>query len=117
MIPTIGKSIPKGEPWMSKLDEDLGKLISMMNPYTNGEEGTMDPHMFIEARSESSDFNIKDVWMEIDNNYPAPWSFKGQEQKVNTALRIGYRWKKRRGDTTVWVTDYLLVGFEGSGGN
>ena len=102
---------------MSKLDEDLGKLISMMNPYTKGEEGTMDPHMFINARYEDTDSNIRDVWMEIDSNYPASWTFKGQEQKVNTALRIGYRWKKTCGDKTVWMTDYLLVGFEGSGGN
>jgi hypothetical protein len=102
---------------MSKLDEDLGKLISMMNPYTDGSEGSMDPHMFINPRSELSDRNIEDVWMEIDSNYPASWTFKGQEQKVNTALRIGYRWKKHVGKTTVWLTDYLLVGFEGSGGN
>jgi hypothetical protein len=102
---------------MSKLDEDLGMLISMMNPYTDGEEGTMDPHMFVGARSESSDQNVKDVWMEIDSNYPSSWTFKGQEQKVNTALRIAYRWKKERGGKTVWMTDYLLIGFEGSGGN
>jgi hypothetical protein len=102
---------------MSKLDEDLGKLISMMNPYTDGLEGSMDPHMFINPRSELSGRNIEDVWMEIDSNYPASWTFKGQEQKVNTALRIGYRWKKQVGETTVWLTDYLLVGFEGSGGN
>ena len=101
---------------MAKLDEDLGKLISMMNPYTNGEEGTMDPHMFIGARHEFSDHDLRDVWIEIDSNYPTAWTFKGQEQKVNTALRIGYRWKKKRGDETVWVTDYLLIGFEGSGG-
>jgi hypothetical protein len=102
---------------MSKLDENLGRLICMMNPYTDGEEGTMDPHMFIDAKSESLDHNVKDVWMEIDSNYPASWTFKGQEQKVSTALRIGYRWKKTRGGKTVWMTDYLLVGFEGSGGN
>jgi hypothetical protein len=109
------------------LDEDLGKLISMMNPYTKGEEGTMDPHMFVDPASDASGrnipvsdasgHNIRDVWMEIDSKYPASWTFKGQEQKVNTALRIGYRWKKKVQGKTIWLTDYLLVGFEGSGGN
>ncbi|HUC09505.1 MAG TPA: hypothetical protein VL985_03655 [Stellaceae bacterium] len=104
---------------MSSLDEDLGRLISMMNPYTNGESGTMDPHMFIDAKAQpvGENLEIKDVWMEIDSNYPASWTFKGQEQKVNTALRIGYRWKKTVGTKVVWMTDYLLVGFEGSGGS
>jgi hypothetical protein len=103
---------------MSTPEEDLGKLICMMNPYTGGAEKSMDPHMFINASAAApmNDDDMKDVWMEIDSNYPAEWTFKGQAQKINTAIRIGYRWKKSVGNDTVWVTDYLLVGFEGAGG-
>jgi hypothetical protein len=131
---------------MSTPEEDLGTLICMMNPYTNGAVGSMDPHMFVESWSATpttpsaggssagaaispptgptspspTGSNVSEMgnfWMEIDDKYPASWSFKGQPQKVNTALRIGYRWKKTvPGRPDIWVTDYLLVGFEGSGG-
>lgn len=99
---------------MSSLEEDIGRLIVAMNPYTNGQEGTMDPHTFVAAASQTPS-DMRDIWMEIDSNYPAAWSFKGQEQKINSALRIAYRYMKMVGGECVWVTDYLLVGYEGSG--
>lgn len=101
---------------MSTLESDIGRLIVAMNPYTGGSEGSMDPHTFIQASSSASQSSdLKDIWMEVDSNYPATWSFKGQEQRINTALRIAYRYMKTVGDECVWVTDYLLVGYEGSG--
>lgn len=99
----------------NQLDADIGRLIVAMNPYTDGSEGSMDPHTFVGASSSLPPSDMKEVWMEIDSNYPATWSFKGQEQKINTAMRIAYRYMKTVSGQCVWVTDYLLIGYEGSG--
>jgi hypothetical protein len=108
-------------------EQDLGALICMLNPYTDGSEGSMDPHVFIAAMpgssptpsagsAGSSSPDMTGVWTELQTSYPADWEFKGQAHKINTAVRIAYRWPKTVGTTTVWVTDFLLVGYEGSGG-
>jgi hypothetical protein len=113
-------------------ERDLGALICLLNPYTDGSEGSMDPHVFITATNGSTPApastptptpgpvssapDMTGVWMEIQSSYPADWEFKGQPHKINTAVRIAYRWPKTVSGVTVWVTDFLLVGFEGSGG-
>jgi hypothetical protein len=57
------------------------------------------------------------VWMEIDTRYADDWTFKGQPHSINKAVRIAYRWAiKDKNNVLYWVTDYLLVGFEGSNG-
>lgn len=52
----------------------------------------------------------------MDKYGTGDWAFKGQPRRIDTALRIAYRWKKVVGDQTVWITDYLLIGYEGSNG-
>ena len=56
--------------------------------------------------------------LELQDNYADSWKFKGEAQTVNLAVRIQYRWAKldSKGKFLCWVTDYMLVGFEGSGG-
>jgi hypothetical protein len=54
--------------------------------------------------------------MEMDRYGVGDWSFKGQPRRVDMGLRIAYRWKKIVGGQTVWITDYLLIGYEGSNG-
>jgi hypothetical protein len=54
--------------------------------------------------------------MEMDRYGVGDWSFKGQPRRVDMGLRIAYRWKKVVGGQTVWITDYLLIGYEGSNG-
>jgi hypothetical protein len=113
--------------------EDLGKLIITMNPYAGG---SMEPHTFLAATSNSAAPTTTPgatsnqptptpaaqppdatcIWMEMDRYGTGDWSFKGQPRRVDMALRIAYRWKKEVRGQTVWITDYLLIGYEGSNG-
>jgi hypothetical protein len=56
--------------------------------------------------------------MEMDKYGTGDWAFKGQARRIDTALRIAYRWAKRdkHGHFICWITDYLLIGYEGSNG-
>ncbi len=102
--------------------EDLGNLIIKMNPYIHGPLDSMDPHMFVDAfdihtsppSSPPSPPDPRQVWMEMDTRYPGEWTFKGQPHRINTALRIAYRWARRKDG--IWITDYLMIGYEGSNG-
>jgi hypothetical protein len=113
--------------------EDLGKLIIMMNPYAGG---SMEPHTFLQAppngatgatgatpsqagptpAAQPSDARC--IWMEADRYGVGDWSFKGQPRRVDMGLRIAYRWAKKdkNGNFMCWITDYLLIGYEGSNG-
>jgi hypothetical protein len=111
--------------------EDLGKLIIMMNPYAGG---TMEPHTFLQAPPNSATgatgatpsqagptpaaqpSDATCIWMEADRYGVGDWNFKGQPHRVALGLRIAYRWKKVVAGQTVWITDYLLIGYEGSNG-
>jgi hypothetical protein len=113
--------------------EDLGNLIIKMNPYAGG---SMEPHTFLPAQSLPAAANTTAgptpspqsptpapqppdatcIWMEMDRYGVGDWSFKGQPRRVDMGLRIAYRWKKVVGGQTVWITDYLLIGYEGSNG-
>jgi hypothetical protein len=109
--------------------EDLGKLILLMNPYTDGSDDSMEPHTFLAAQSSSAmqtgaaaatnashAADATCIWMEMDKYGTGDWTFKSQPYHINTALRIAYRWKKIKGGQTVWVTDYLLIGYAGANG-
>src|SRR6266404_2192022 len=114
--------------------EDLGKLIIMMNPYAGG---SMEPHTFLPAPAASAPPTTTTdasssplippptpqpdatcIWMEMDRYGTGDWSFKGQQRRVDMALRIAYRWAKKDKDDKIicWITDYLLIGYEGSNG-
>ncbi|MBV8504462.1 MAG: hypothetical protein JOZ11_01400 [Alphaproteobacteria bacterium] len=56
--------------------------------------------------------------MEMDRYGTGDWNFKGQPRRIDTALRIAYRWPKMdtNGNFVCWITDYLLIGYEGSNG-
>ena len=113
------------------MEEDIGTLIRMLNPYTDGSKGTMDPHLFVTADTTPDSTaptpptpapppppNPGRIWMEIDTRYADDWTFKGQPHNINKAVRIAYRWAKKDDDGNIlyWVTDYLLIGYEGSNG-
>jgi hypothetical protein len=121
--------IGKGDEKMAQAD-DIGNLIMLLNPYTDkpntpkyGQStGEMDVYMGQNA-------GIPQIQLQVDANYPGEWTFKGQPQKINKAVRILYRYPVlgppaplASGSTTpppptvlYWVEDYLLIGFEGSG--
>ncbi len=54
----------------------------------------------------------------MDKYGTGDWAFKGQPRRIDTALRIAYRWAKKDddGNFICWITDYLLIGYEGSNG-
>ncbi len=78
--------------------QQLGEYIFKANPYTRQQNPpTMDP------RLEETEKDYKSV----------EWDFKTASYRVNLALRIPYYFTDEYGQT---VKDYLLIGFEGSGG-
>ena len=118
--------------------EDLGALIIKMNPYAGG---LMEPHTFLPApppppppssptgatgaaptppttTPAAHPPDATCIWMEMDKYRTGDWAFKGQPRRIDTALRIAYRWpmKDKQGNFICWITDYLLIGYEGSNG-
>ncbi len=58
------------------------------------------------------------IWVEMDRYRTGDWAFKGQPRRIDMALRIAYRWamNDEQGNFICWITDYLLIGYEGSNG-
>ena len=78
--------------------QQLGDYIFKANPYTRQQgPSTMTP------RLEETEKYYESV----------TWNFKTTSCRVNLALRIPYYFTDEYGQT---VKDYLLIGFEGSGG-
>jgi hypothetical protein len=91
----------------------LGKLIFMLNPYTKGQADTAT----IGNGSPGDKVDLGDVRIQVDD-YEGHWSFKGNDQRIKKALRIEYRYKMddAAGNAGVLATEYLLIGYAGSGG-
>jgi hypothetical protein len=110
------------------LADELGTLILNLNPYTNqnlsggGTTGDMDPYLNVAAAgtgaSGSAAAHLSQIPLEVEDGYEDTWMFKGEPQKINRAGRFKYRYPVRNaaGATVRWVEDYVLIGFEGSGG-
>jgi hypothetical protein len=105
------------------IESDLGSLIMKLNPYTNGKKMHFGPSA---AASSATAADMDDVdaadlsnfRLELQDNYADSWKFKEEPQTVNLAVRVQYRWAKldSKGKFLCWVTDYMLIGFEGTGG-
>jgi len=91
---------------------DLGTLIRMLNPYTDGGEGSMS---FASASGDTTD--LTKIRLEVEE-YEGHWIFKGQDQRVKKAIRIEYRYPVDgpAGEAGVLATEYLLIGYLGAGG-
>ena len=113
--------------------EAFGDLICRLNPYTERTDltsprvtGKMDVFLVANYTDPNNQgaVPLSQVELEIDAKYAASWTFKGQPQNVNTAVRIKYRYpvypdKDHTGpaDALYWVEDYVLIGYEGAGGD
>jgi hypothetical protein len=127
------------------MELELGMVISRLNPYENtdmyllpgnpeGIKGVLeqlqeiqapkdwqgDPKTFTEAMTnrfnEVMENNLSQVTLRVETRekeYLA-WQFKDIPRLVKRAVRIEYRHKYK--NTGLWVTDHLLVGYEGSNG-
>jgi len=95
--PTVaGTVIKAGKPMATP--EQLGEYIFKANPYTRQQTpSTMNPCL-----EETEKYNES-----------VAWEFKTASYRVQVALRIPYYFTDANGQT---VKDYLLIGFEGSGG-
>lgn len=104
-----------------RLEQKLGDLICKLNPYSH----EMD--IFVgDPVGDPAKVDFKHTSVEIDTQYPGSWDFKQTPHRINTALRIKYRYpvRKKKADGThdpqgkilYWLEDYLLVGYEGAGG-
>ncbi|MBI4011679.1 MAG: hypothetical protein HY359_05165 [Candidatus Rokubacteria bacterium] len=73
---------------------DLGDLIFRENPY-----------------GQSIELMLKGI--EQDTKYTGTWDFRTGSYRIAKALRIPYCYKDAQG---VEIKEYLLIGYEGSGG-
>jgi hypothetical protein len=108
----------------------LGELICRLNPYTRlptnpntglstgfMKIGEMLPLAASGYKANNPDKDIASMGVEVERNYKPVWNFKGQDQTVQTAVRIPYRFPVYMGkELLYWQTEYLLLGFVGGGG-
>jgi hypothetical protein len=93
--------------------QNLGDLINDLNPYYDATVPAWE--MDIQTGTVTLPPPSR-MEVEVDDQYPGEWSFAGQPQKINRALRIKYRYPVTAPSGIVyWLEDYLLIGFEGSG--
>lgn len=106
------------------MEEQLGKLIVALNPYSNvmhfGSAGSSKNMAGARDAAASVGDNLQ-FELQVADQYAETWQFKGEPQNVNKAVRIKYRWPvfdpENKSNILYWITDYLLIGFEGSGGS
>jgi hypothetical protein len=112
------------------MELELGLAIYALNPYAEimhispddppsdpkTIQGALNGNAFSEIRA-AAQGNVRKLLMEVETReteYLA-WQFKDLPRLVKRAVRIEYRHLYKK--TGVWVTDHLLVGYEGSNGN
>jgi len=103
------------------VEEALGTLIRMANPYTDGAPGSIriDTPVHPPATATGTDPDVHPAQVQVEeDNYEGQWSFRGQTQTIKKGLRITYRYpKKDKADNFIYyVTEHLLVGYAGSNG-
>jgi hypothetical protein len=107
----------------------LGELICRLNPYTRLPEdratglstGDMQLGMLPPAdpqyKNPDPNATIACMGIEVERDYRAQWTFKGQQQSVKLAFRVPYRFLvKKNGKPIYWQTEYLIVGYAGADG-
>jgi len=124
------------------VNSDLGEVLLRLNPYSNNADpqrtltGPVDIYLHTpptfppggpapagtinQQGGREPTGTIADVQLEMESDYPAEWSFKGQSQKVYKTLRIKYRYPVWTAagppNISYWVEDYMLIGYEGGPG-
>jgi hypothetical protein len=106
---------------MDEIHRALGQFICAQNPYTNlsGEEGPP-------QKPQTEEMLLAPDWQKLhtaieNGDYALLWEFGGKQHRVRRAVRIAYTYKAvytlPNGDTKERdVTEHLLIGYEGSGG-
>jgi hypothetical protein len=110
------------------MELELGTLISKLIPYENAEihlvpgdpksvKGAM--HQGLRTQKEIEEAvqaNVNQALLEIETREREyiSWQFKDMPRLVKRAVRVQYRHLYK--STGLWVTDHLLIGYEGSNG-
>jgi hypothetical protein len=101
---------------------ELGKLIHVLNPYSDAMEFPQDQASQVTTdalKLPAADKDIPKIQVEIDN-YKGEWTFRGQIHKIERGLRITYRYPVLNNDkkpTGVFATEHLLIGYAGGDGS
>jgi hypothetical protein len=98
--------------------QDLGNLINDLNPYYDATivGWEMDIYMGNPNPTMPPTGIPSQIQVEVDSRYPGQWTFAGQPQNINRALRIRYRYEKTSpSGAKYYLEDYLLIGFQGTG--
>lgn len=103
------------------VESDLGTLIRMLNPHTDGAEGTMQFAPLVTSQPPTAPSvdpaDLAQIRLEIDDG-PGAWSFKTSSQRVQRAVKIEYRYplRDRYGNKNgLFATDYLFIGYANGG--
>jgi hypothetical protein len=106
---------------MGDMAQALGQYIGEQNPYTNlsGQAGPP-------QTPQTTEMLLAPDWQKLhtaieNGDYALLWEFGGKQHRVRRAVRIAYTYKAvytlPNGDTKERdVTEHLLIGYEGSGG-
>ena len=113
---------------------ELGKMIRLLNPYTQEMEFGHHNHASQQAaQGESPEeageigssiaSSMANIQVEIDN-YQGEWTFRGGIEQIRRGLRVTYHYKIMKKDdngvlnwTGVYATEHLLIGYAGGNGN
>jgi hypothetical protein len=111
------------------MELELGVLIYALNPYADtmhlsADMPPEDPKEIqgilqgreAEAQIKNALVNTRGISMEMETRQSEylSWQFKDLPRLVKRAVRLEYRHLYKK--TGVWVTDHLLIGYEGSNG-
>ena len=111
------------------MEERLGTLIRMLNPYSDTMHITLDdPPNQEQANALVAEQPKMDaplnciIEMETRQVEYMTWEFKDLPRRVRRAVRIEYRHPVRKdkddpnSEILCWVVDHLLIGYEGTNG-
>jgi hypothetical protein len=97
-------------------EEAFGTLIRKLNPHIGTEGSMYFTRMGTEVQgAETTPADVSKMEVEVDNS-PIEWGFREEPHSIIKALRIRYRYPSLNAQREVlyWVSEHLLVGYEGS---
>jgi hypothetical protein len=92
---------------------DLGTLIRARNPYTDPNLGSMWIDSFAPPKilREPTPSDLSHVTFQEDS-WSSEWVFRDEPYRISKAIRVQCRWLIDA-SRQVWMTDNLLIGYEG----
>lgn len=102
---------------------NLNTLAAVLKDGVKGDKTKNKDALTAAATAVDDALDLTHLDLEVDDNYAqtgTQWLFRGQPQNIKKVLRLKYRYPVRdKNDSNkilCWVSDYLLIGYSGSGG-